>query len=722
MPRPTQMTPTAVPPAASPATGAPTMPPPHDDSVFASEGAFTEHLVRFLTASNFPEKRIPHIAGRPIPLMRLYQLICSLGGCANIASDLKKWQRIAASLQIPTDSVESLTLLRSTYLLFLYPYEQYYFQRKPLDKIECKKRYGLGDFYSSLLLLLIFLQFLGPHKKQMQKPAPSQMPPHSQQPPSVSSQPAAANTPASTPALSPVVQQAPLVLFISDSNPLAWKPFAAVAMKPPMKPVDLDSIALRLLSPFKTLQLDGFLQLQSFLTATENGRFLKFPSSMLPTIIRAFEQLCPISKLSSADETNWTFESLMAAEDSRRRDLLIDHLDKKNAILEQISLTLQLLTVTRPEYTPLIANYPFVSQFLLSVIKGSGNFEAKVNAVMILEAVSAYLPASATTNTLLAWCLEQCIRELVQIRTERATTVAARVTALLNNLSYDRFDSPAVARQTTNLVIGNLGQFWRSIPAHLFSLLSSAIHLLSKKHLNDSDGDGDGLGAEEQALHCDLTRELFAFVELFFVPICVLVRSVRSYLKVLIDDPCSIEELRKILETLLFSPSFSLSDGGYVELCLRLIQKCTSRTKSAISSVQLDSLLLLVEEMRHLWLLPPFDVQLGKSCFATASANSSGSPKRSRVSTASVVTNELAISKGSSAIMSAHSHPFMILSRSLSLLAVNFDHLNAETQLRLFELAMEWSVDAHGYCREVLNCDRLEPALAQIRDKFFNND
>ena len=119
------------------------LPPPHDDSIFASEGAFTEHLIRFLNAASFPEKRIPNIAGRPVPLLRLYQLICSVGGCANVAADLKKWQRIAASLQIPTDSVENLTMLRSTYLIFLYPYEQYYFQKKPLDKIECNR--GIGD-------------------------------------------------------------------------------------------------------------------------------------------------------------------------------------------------------------------------------------------------------------------------------------------------------------------------------------------------------------------------------------------------------------------------------------------------------------------------------------------------------------------------------------------------------------------------------------------------
>ena len=128
-------------------------PPPHDDSIFASEGAFTEHLIRFLSAANFPEKRIPNIAGKPVQLLRLYQLICSVGGCANVASDLKKWQRIAAALQIPTDSVENLTMLRSTYLIFLYPYEQFYFQKKPLERIECK-----SDFFWNFSVNLLFFR------------------------------------------------------------------------------------------------------------------------------------------------------------------------------------------------------------------------------------------------------------------------------------------------------------------------------------------------------------------------------------------------------------------------------------------------------------------------------------------------------------------------------------------------------------------------------------
>ncbi len=685
------------------------MPPPHDDSIFASEGAFTEHLIRFLNCNNFPEKRIPNIAGKPVQLLRLYQLICSVGGCANVAGDLKKWQRVAAALQIPTDSVENLTMLRSTYLIFLYPYEQYYFQKKPLERIECK--------LSSLCIKEpIVINFVGPHKKQQQLQQMQQQKSSAQA--LAQSIPTALPIQSPTPAAAPpsvAAPQAPPVLFIPDSELLAWKPYAAVAMKAPAKAMDIDSIILNLTSPFRSLQFDGLLALQKYLTSVHNNRILNLPTSSLPSLIKAFEQLCSSDsdfKNAAGKEYFWTFESLLAAEDVKRRDLLIDHLEKKTVLIEQVSLTLQLLIATRHDLVPLIAPYPFISQFLHYSLRRCESVEVKMNSFIILEAVSTFLTESQEADELFSWSLRQAALELKQICAERLKSSSIKLASTLNSLNFDSFDSTAAARQTTNLVITNLGQFWKTIPAHLFSLLSSTVHLLCNKNVNDAS-------AEDEVAYGELVKELLSFAELFFIPICALVRSLHSYLKVLIEDTRAIEELKKILETLLFSPSFSLSDGGYLELSLQLLSKCLSKCKATRQGCKLDSLLLLVEEMRNLWLLPPMQVQLGKSCFATLLPTTNGSPKRGRLAAAPVVTNELAITKGSSSITSAHSHPFMILSRSLDLLAVNFDSLSFETQLRLFEFSMEWSLDSTGHCQEVLNCERLEAPLSKIRDKLF---
>ena len=487
-------------------------------------------------------------------------------------------------------------------------------------------------------------------------------------------------------------------------------------MKAPVKAMDIDTIALHMMSPFRSLQFEGLLNMQKYLTALSNGRPLPLPASTLPSIMKALEQLCQNDSVFKAaqEEHFWTFESLLAAEDVRRRDVLVDHLERKEALLEQISLTLQLLAVTRPELTPMLANYPFIGQFLHFALLRCANVEVKINAMTILESVSTFLPASQEADELFSWSLRQSAKELKQACAERIKSATTRLAATLNSLSYDNFESAAVARQTTNLVIGSLGQFWKSVPAHLFPLLAGTVHLLCNKNVNDA-------GSDDEAAYSELVRELVTFAELFFIPVCVLVRSLHSYVRVLIEDPRAIEELKKILETLLFSPSFSLSDGGYLELSLQLISKCTSKCKNALKYTKLDSLLLLVEEMRNLWILPPFQVQLGKSCFATALPATNGSPKRGRLAAHPVVTNELAITKGSSVITSTHSHPFMLLSRALELLASNFDSLSAETQLRLLDLSMEWSVEASGYCREVLNCDRLEGCLSRIRDKLLSD-
>lgn len=505
----------------------------------------------------------------------------------------------------------------------------------------------------------------------------------------------------------------PPLLFIPDSDLLAWKPYAAATMKAPSKAMDIDSIVLHMLSPFRSLQLEGLLNLQKYLTATHNSRILNLPASSLAPIINALEKLCSHEIMTARKIDAWTFESLLAEEDQRRRDCLADHSDKRDGIIEQVSLTLQLLIVTRPELAPRLATFPFISSFLHFSLLKCDSVEVKINSFIILESLSAFLPASQQADELLSWSLQQSTRELKQISGERMKSASIKVLASLQSLTFDNFESLPVARQTTNLVIGTLGQFWKSVPSHLFSLLAGTLHLLCNRNTSASSAEDGKAGAE-------LVTELAVFVELFMIPICVLVRSIRSYVRILIEDTRSDEELKKILETLIFSPAFSLSDGGYLELSLQLILKCFSKSTNK-SSIKLDTFLVLVEEMRNLWLLPPFHVQLGKSCFATALPPSNGSPKRSRLASIPVVTNELAITKGSSAITSAYSHPFMLLSQSLELLSTNFDSLSPETKLRLFELCLEWSSESTGHCRQVLNCDRLDASLARIREKFFND-
>ena len=195
---------------------------------------------------------------------------------------------------------------------------------------------------------MILTFHLGPHRKQMAQkpPVPASAPPIPA-PPVLNAtiqSPTVAHVPP------PVPPPPPPVLFIPDSDLAAWKPYAAVAMKMPAKATDIDTIILHLSSPFRSLQLEGLVNLQKYLTAVHNRRSLVVPASALPQVIAALHNLCRDELLRGGEESIWTFESLIAKEDGRRRDLLADHLaERKDGMLERVSFVLQLMIVTRPE-------------------------------------------------------------------------------------------------------------------------------------------------------------------------------------------------------------------------------------------------------------------------------------------------------------------------------------------------------------------------------------
>lgn len=120
----------------SPATTHTLYVPPFDDQVMSSEGNFVEHLIKFYDCIKFNNRIVPQIAQRPISLYRLFQLVLSAGGFIAVGES-RKWPFVAQSLRLPVNGHEVVATLRATYYSFLYPYEQYFIQKKPLDKIDC---------------------------------------------------------------------------------------------------------------------------------------------------------------------------------------------------------------------------------------------------------------------------------------------------------------------------------------------------------------------------------------------------------------------------------------------------------------------------------------------------------------------------------------------------------------------------------------------------------
>ena len=110
--------------------------PPFDEQVMSTEGNFIDHLIKFLSSIKFTNRAIPQILNRTIPLYRLFQVVISAGGFVAVG-ETKKWPLVAQALQFPAQSYEVVSTLRATYYTFLYAYEQYFIQKRPLEKIEC---------------------------------------------------------------------------------------------------------------------------------------------------------------------------------------------------------------------------------------------------------------------------------------------------------------------------------------------------------------------------------------------------------------------------------------------------------------------------------------------------------------------------------------------------------------------------------------------------------
>lgn len=122
-----------------------------DDQILSSEGNFIDHLIKFLDLIKFTNRIIPQIANRPVSLYRLFQIVNSAGGFLAVG-EAKKWPLVTQALQLPAQSFEVVSTIRATYYTFLYAYEQYFIQRKPIDKIDCKNYF----IYSFIVILNIF--------------------------------------------------------------------------------------------------------------------------------------------------------------------------------------------------------------------------------------------------------------------------------------------------------------------------------------------------------------------------------------------------------------------------------------------------------------------------------------------------------------------------------------------------------------------------------------
>lgn len=551
--------------------------------------------------------------------------------------------------------------------------------------------------------------FLGPSqaKQQPQQQMPTQ---NQQRPPTQPQIPSHPQTP--IPQI-PAVFTPQALKFIPETDLPLWKPFAD-AMKIPIGLInDLDTAILYLKSPYLTLKIEALLATQKLFTqaTAKELQSAGASSDSLANLFEALESVWSTEGLKCKPTPFKTMEDFWSQVDNEKRDLTKDRQgpNKNLMICRQIVSLIRILAVTKgTEVCQFLAQSDFIRQKLFPFsLMESDDMELYKDTLIIYESISPHL--NNLNDSLLKWTLKQCETELKQVRNDRLTSLSAKFIGTITLDRISSFENISIAKQTVALMISQGAQLWKCVPSHIFLHLSASLNILT---LSDS-------------IDLDLTsfcNEIVEFTDLFVFPTVAFLRSFRGLLEKTMNSLTSpVEELRKLLETVIYSPLFSLTDGGFMEICLQLISKCQMHQSDCLNSINWTGIYCLLRELRDFW--RHSDCQqhvpyLGKTCYAVPNMANTASPAKKTMQNNQKL--QLAILNGSNSISSVFSHPFPLLLKSLNLLVVNFHILPPKLQFDLLELAVEWNLATPSqWGREVLGCERIENLIIKLVREFY---
>ena len=586
------------------------------------------------------------------------------------------------------------------------------------------------------MYLFVFSMFIGPSqsKPQSQPQPQSQSKPQSQpqsqsqsqsQSHSQSQSPAPANQQTSRP--TQTQQQPPQIIkYIPDNELMLWKQFSA-GTKIPINEFsyDMDTTILYLNSPYFSLVLEGLLGIKRvFVMTNPKGQIPGLTLDSISSFLEAIERLWTNSSESipKRKQTLKTMEDYWADFDREKRsfdfNLEEDDFNGRNLMICKLIVdVLRAIIQTRgSEISQLLAKNEFIKSTLFhSVLLESNDWELYKDTLSIFEALSPFLmPISVK---LLNWSINQCKQDLIQVRTERLSALSFKMIGLSNLDRLNSFDNLSTARHSVSYLINQCSQLWRTVPSHLFLQLCSVLNLLTTFD--------DVIEVDLE----DFSLELEKFMDIFIFPTVSLLRAVRT----LYD--CSnnqsnqnyILEVSRILDSVIYSSSFSLTDGGFLELCLQLLNKFRTHQSECLNSIKWTGLIVLLRELRDFWRHGDCAgvTNLGNSCYQHISSNSpakKSTSKQQRQQQQQQQQQEqlpLLILSGSSQIIASFSHPFMLLIRSLELFSTSFSVLPDSIKMDLLELSVEWNLGIPSkWGKEVLGSERIEDYLKIIREFY----
>jgi hypothetical protein len=509
------------------------------------------------------------------------------------------------------------------------------------------------------------------------------------------------------PVPSPFTPQA--LKFIPENELSLWKPFAD-AMKVPIGPInDIDTAILYLNSPYLTLKIEALLATQKlFAQATPKElQSAGFSSDSISNLLESLESIWSIEGLKKRKSSYMTMEDFWGETDNQKRDLTSDRTDlNKNLILcRQIASLIRTLIVTKgSDVGQFLSRSDFIRQkLLLFGLMGTDDMELYKDTLIIFESISPHL--GNIDAVLLNWTLKQCESELKQVREERLTSLTTKIVGILNLERIGAVENLPIAKQNVSVLISQCAHLWKSVPAHIFLHLSASLNILTSC---------DSIDFELNSF-CE---EIEKFLEIFLFPSVTLLRALRIFFENSLSF--AVEELRKILETVIYSPTFSLTDGGFLEICLQLLCKCQVHQSDCLNGINWTGIYVLLRELREFWRHSECQHHvpyLAKTCYHNPIVTTGSSPAKKTSPSQKI---DLAITNGSTNISSFFSHPFALLLKSLHLLVTNFAFIPETQKFDLLQLVIEWNLGTPSQLgREVLGCLRIEEELEILREFYF---
>lgn len=499
--------------------------------------------------------------------------------------------------------------------------------------------------------------------------------------------------------------------FISENDLFLWKPFADV-MNVPIGPIsDLDTAILYLNSPYLTLKIEALLSTQKLFAqaSPKELQLAGFSSDSLSNLLQVIESIWSTEGLKRRKCANKTMEDFMSEADNQKRDLITERNDpnKNLMICRQVASLIRTLIVTKgSDVGQFLSRSDFIKQkLLLFGLMETDDMELYKETLIIYESISPHL--GSVEGELLKWTLKQCEIELKQVRQERLTGLTVKTVGTLNLERIGAIDNLPTAKQTVSVLISQCAQIWKSVPAHIFLHLSASLNVLTSCDAIDFELNS-------------LCKEIEEFLEMFLFPSVALLRALRMFFENSLNF--AVEELRKILETVIYSPAYSLTDGGFLEIGLQLLCKCQMHQSDCLTDLNWTGIYVLLRELREFWRHSECQQHvpyLAKTCYQNPIMTTGSSPAKKPTQPQNQKL-ELAILNGSTNIISFFSHPFPLLLKSLHLLVTNFSVLPESQKFDLLQLAIEWNLGTPSqWGREVLGCLKIEEEIKILREFYF---